>query len=87
MQPLPLRLLSKKLKESGCTDIHALPSLQFGKAFMLLSLAELEPELAQEATAEADATIEEAVAAMYVEGEGVWACIYPNGTRSDLIRF
>ena len=54
---------------------------------MLLSLAELEPELAQEATAEADATIEEAVAAMYVEGEGVWACIYPNGTRSDLIRF
>ena len=54
---------------------------------MLLSLAELEPELAHEATAEADATIEEAVAAMYVEGEGVWACIYPNGTRSDLIRF
>ena len=63
------------------TYIHALPSLQFGKAFMLLSLAELEPTLAQEATAEADATIEEAVKAMYVEGEGVWACVYPNGTR------
>ena len=48
---------------------------------MLLSIGDLEPELAQSAQAEAEATITEAVQAMYVEGEGVWASVYPNGTK------
>ena len=63
------------------TYIHALPSLNFAKAGMLLSIGDLEPDLAKSAQAEAEATIAEAVQAMYVQGEGVWASVYPNGSR------
>ncbi len=63
------------------TYIHALPSLQFGKAFMLLDIAELLPAVSADARADASATIEEAVETMYVRGEGVWASVYPNGTK------
>lgn len=63
------------------TYIHALPSLQFAKVFMLLDIAELLPSVAVDARAEASATIEEAVESMYVRGEGVWASVYPNGSK------
>ena len=63
------------------TYIHALPSLQFAKAFMLFDIADLEPAVAKGALADAEATIQEAVQTMYVPGEGVWASVYPNGSK------
>jgi hypothetical protein len=49
---------------------------------MLLSLADLVPEMASGAVEEAHATIREAVEAMYdARNGGVWSSLYPNGSR------